>query len=141
MRWKDKVSGALVAVAFTAGALAAQATRSLGPDDLSLPEPGAPRPGPEMHSTRPAGPDLTRWQYWWEFHKERFLAEPASGEGNMPSAEALAREAVEPLREVQKSRADPGLSAACLMALAKIARHDPESLASIVPLLDRKSVV
>jgi len=105
-----------------------------GPDDLvprpvQAPPPDLPGLPPKSLSGVRIGPDLTRWQYWWEFHKEFFLrrgsrtaeaARPASG-----SAGLDAKDRKRILDRLHKALAaantGPKVRAASLIALAKVA--------------------
>ncbi|MEE9125896.1 MAG: hypothetical protein V3U11_02040 [Planctomycetota bacterium] len=74
--------------------------------------------------------DLTQWQFWWEFNKERFLyrrpgREPVGGAGVRARATAkdisdkILPALVKPLEKKESSF----IQSACLLALAKIARR------------------
>ncbi len=76
-------------------------------------------------------PDLTWWQFWWEFNKERFLyrrpgGKPVGGAGVGVGARATAKgisdKILPALVKALEKTESPFIQAACLLALAKIAR-------------------
>ncbi|HEX9795017.1 MAG TPA: HEAT repeat domain-containing protein [Planctomycetota bacterium] len=123
--------------------------------------PTTPAAAPATTTTTPpavtgtsAGPDLTTWEFWWEFNKEPYLnlkakvqgAESTTGEGDLllgmsagvnqaktraPSKQQIQGVIVPALRSALQNSDDRDISTAALVALAKIGA-DP----SIPPLFE-----
>jgi hypothetical protein len=121
----------LLALPF-AGAAPAQNQRLRGPVSLldAVPRASPPamrgccNPGP---GTGPVtAPDFDAWSWWWELTRDTLL--PARDPAGGPPPSVVAEQIVPALRsalEAARGRGDEQLVAACLVALAKIGRHQP----------------
>lgn len=101
--------------------------------------PGTGRPGVQ------AGPDLTKWQFWWEFNKDPFINLKAAihdtgpvtysddfimGRGRVRSKDSLKpteltilKRVLPKLKEAMDGSDDKDITSSCLIAMAKIGRN------------------
>ena len=104
----------LSVAAFGAARTAAQAAVYRGPGDLPMPT--AMPPGWEESNL-----DLTDWEFWWEHHKNRFLARDSHGVARVDSRTVLDR-ILPQLECVLATDPSRDVVAACLIALAKLGK-------------------
>src|SRR5689334_22739069 len=116
---------ARLALAFTAvGApLCAHGGQYRGPDDVAPPVPGVRRPaenaGPATRtSCVMAEIDLDRWEFWWEFNKDRFLAAPQHARDPAPTDADRQRVAAALLKALESTE-QRDINSSCMVALAK----------------------
>ncbi len=115
----------------------------------NTPPPPAPTGGGQSKAARtggggaPVGPDLSQWQFWWEFNKDRFLqlkkalrsGNPTSGSDDFSLGRAPKNEVTDTLSPTESDRkfvtealkktlVDPDsnrdIVSSCMIALAKI---------------------
>lgn len=85
--------------------------------------PGPPVPQPPQQRRIDHGDDLSIWDYWWAFNKDRYIRQPAqrdSGPKRDPDQELIRTGVVPALKNVLGTEAHKDIRTGALFALAKI---------------------